>query len=170
MWRWPPGCRKRFVACAALVVGLPGVASAQERAPDRLPQPLAVWHAWLSSRLPGGAGSYDFALAMFTGNLSRDPIHAEAQRRLLSAWLNTTLLPGDTLIVAGAEHRVWTASRPIPIDDGADSRRRAFSMLPAGPDPTSRGGKSIEKALLDLADRVPRRNRRGTAVVMLSNG
>lgn len=158
-----------LVACMAIALGICRPIGAQTGRPEGLPPPVAAWHAWLSSRLPEGKGPCDFALAMFTGNMSADPNHAEAQRRLLSAWLNTTILPGDTVIVAGAEHRVWTASDPVTMDDAPEARRRAFSRLPAGPEPASRGGKSIEKALAELAERAGRRSARGTALIMLSN-
>lgn len=163
------GNRINLAGCAVLVLVLGAAASAQSAAPDRIPEPFASWHGWLSSRLPEGKGPYDFAVAMFTGNASRDPVHAEAQRRLFAAWLNTTILPGDTLIVAGAEHRVWTASEPVRIGESAETRRRAFSLLPAGPKPDSRGGKSIEQVLVQLADRIGSRSGRGAAVIMLSN-
>lgn len=169
MWLWLTDRRPRAIACAALALGICCLVRAQTGQPAELPQPAAAWHEWLSSRLPEGQGTYDFAVALFTGNMSRDPLHADAQRRLVSAWLNLTIVPGDTLTVAGAEHTVWTASPAIPMDGDPESRRKAFSLLPAGPDPHSRGGKSIETALAELAARIPQRDGRGTALIMLSN-
>ncbi len=170
MWLWPCGRRILAALCAPIVLASAIPSFAQLATNRHLPEPITEWHTWLRSRLTDGKGPYDFALTMFTGNMASDPDHAEAQRRLISAWLNTTILPGDTVIVAGAEHRVWTASGLVTIENDPESRRKAFSLLPAGPEPGSRGGKSIERVLFQLADRVGRRSGRGTALIMLSNG
>jgi hypothetical protein len=170
MWPGRFSCHLGFAAYAVLAMVSGGAVCAQMHPAEPLPQPEAAWHEWLRTRLPEGKGPYDFAIALFTGNMSRDPVHAEAQRRLASTWLNITLLPGDTLVLAGAEHRVWTMGKPLIMDGSAESRRLAFSMLPAGPAPGSQGGKSIEAALAELADRVATPPDRGSALIMLSNG
>lgn len=92
---------------AQLQIAAVQVVTAQATGGTRLTaQLVADAHTWLSSLIPKSRGPCDFVFILFTGNMVRDPDHAEAQRRLLSAWMNTTLRPGDTIRIGAGEHRL----------------------------------------------------------------
>ena len=119
--------------------------------------PAAAIDQWMVARMAeagGGppSGSYRIMAALTTGHMRRDPVHANAMRRVFSVWLNQSMAPGDTVQVAAAERRVWRLGEPVTLAAG-DSRERVFSSLPTGPKPGSRGGKDLEAILADLAER-----------------
>lgn len=164
----------RFVSVVFLVgfclLGSFGPADAQPSHESRVTPALVTdAHEWLRSLLPETAGACDFTFALFTGNLTTDPDYAEAQRRLLVVWLNTTVRPGDTVRIAAAERTVWQLMEPLTMDGGTEVRRRLFSALPSHPAPGSRGGKDVEAVLKQLSREVKPREGRTAVFVMLSN-
>lgn len=161
-----------FVVVSA-ILACSGSAQTEKSVPT-WPGTVRAADSWLRSLLSESgcsrsSGRYVFAIALSTGNMESDPVHAEAMRRLVSIWLNATVVPGDTVIVSGGEHRIWQCSPPILITNDIATRRKAFSLLPYTSEPRSRGGKSIERILADLASRVTRPTGVGAVLLVISN-
>lgn len=162
-----------FVAVVSAAAGssaqdLPRTAAEQSGPVEQVP-------AWIIQSLhQRGADTeqsrFSWAVGIFTGNLYKDPLQAEAVRRVFSIWLNRVAARGDTVTVAGVEHGVWSLSQTIPLQDGPDAARRVFDALPSSPQPGSRGGKNLEQAMVELARILPAGRTGRPVILILSNG
>jgi len=139
-------------------------AGAYAAVPDWIQTTLATSSAdFKHARIP-------WAVGIFTGNMYKDPLQAEAMRRVFSVWLNRMTARGDTVVVAGFEHSVWTVSKPIRLQSGVADLQRVFDALPGHPQSGSRGGKNIELSMAELADKWPDRTAVRPVILMLANG
>ncbi|MGC8668642.1 MAG: hypothetical protein ACP5VE_11065 [Chthonomonadales bacterium] len=115
-------------------------------------------------------GRFSWAVGIFTGNMYKDPLRAEAMRWVFSVWLNRVAAEGDRVVVAGFEQDVGKRSHVIELKHGADSLQEVFDALPSSPMPGSVGGKNIERAMAGLADKLRNDPERRRVILLLSNG
>lgn len=168
--------RLAMALVALAILQRPAHAAPEPAAPSPSSAPAVVPYAalkdWLLAGIPQSQRGqrHAFVFGLFTGNMDRDPIHADAMQRVVCAWLNDALAPGDTVQVAGFEHEVRGMSKLIPLGPAREDRESVFNAFPQGPEPGSRGGKSLERSLYDLAVRAAKEPIGKPIVVVVSNG
>lgn len=89
-------------------------------------------------------GTTEWTVVLTTGHFGGDPQLAQATRKAAVEMLFEAGSKGDTVRAVAAEMKPWGTPQMAPIEDLAN-------ILPKAPAPGSRGGRDIERTLVELA-------------------
>jgi molecular chaperone GrpE (heat shock protein) len=123
---------------------------------------------WLKTKLQEASldesrGRIDLTVIFTTGHFGSDPALAREARTLAAQLVQGTLAKEDSVRVGAAELDLWTLSDPIPLSEGSDA---VTSQFPTTPRPGSKGGRDLERALLQAVEQAGS----GQVLLVLSPG